>query len=240
MGPELIQHPLSRADGSTAVSSGLYTVIAGVNGPVEVQRRDELPEEAAVEVNIRPSSGIGGPRERWLESVVQSVLKNVILVNMHPRTLIQITLQVTKQPSNKLLRTTGDISVIPTLLNTAFTALVDGGIPLATTMSSTLAIVNNAGSVMVEPQEKDLESYSSIHAMAFDSHGQELLDQSSGIFSMDTWDEVADAARRACVAAIASTGEDEAMADGDASGEPWLRKALQSQAVAANSWRDAT
>ena len=56
MGPSLLQHPLERADGSTIFSDGLYTAIAAVNGPVEVQRRDELPEEAAIEVNLRPLS----------------------------------------------------------------------------------------------------------------------------------------------------------------------------------------
>ena len=34
--------------------------MAAINGPIEVQRRDELPEEAAVDVTIRPASGVGG------------------------------------------------------------------------------------------------------------------------------------------------------------------------------------
>ena len=51
---------LRRADGSATFSIDDYSVIAGVNGPVEVQRRDELPEEAALEVNIRPAVGVPG------------------------------------------------------------------------------------------------------------------------------------------------------------------------------------
>ena len=51
---------LHRGDGSVTYSSNGYTVIAGVNGPMEVQRRDELPEEAAIDVAIRPASGVGG------------------------------------------------------------------------------------------------------------------------------------------------------------------------------------
>ena len=35
-------------------------MIAAVNGPIEVQRRDELPEEAAVDVVVRPAAGAGG------------------------------------------------------------------------------------------------------------------------------------------------------------------------------------
>lgn len=102
---------LGRADGSASYSSNGYTVIAAVNGPIEVQRRDELPEEAAVDVVVRPAIGVGGShylccllrpsltickgvRERYLESIVQRTLRQVILISAHPRTLIQVTLQI--------------------------------------------------------------------------------------------------------------------------------------------------
>lgn len=51
---------LHRADGSASFSQNGYTVIGSVNGPIEVQRRDELPEEAFVDVVIRPAAGVGG------------------------------------------------------------------------------------------------------------------------------------------------------------------------------------
>lgn len=60
---------LYRADGSANYSSGGYTVIGAVNGPIEVQRRDELAEEAAIEVNVRPATGVGS------KSVTTSDLK---------------------------------------------------------------------------------------------------------------------------------------------------------------------
>ena len=53
---------LHRADGSATYSHHGYSVVAAVNGPIEVQRRDELPEEAAVDVTIRPAFGVGGNR----------------------------------------------------------------------------------------------------------------------------------------------------------------------------------
>ena len=54
--------PLHRADGSSTYSSNGCTVIAAVNGPIEVQRRDELPEEAAVDVTVIPAKRVGGER----------------------------------------------------------------------------------------------------------------------------------------------------------------------------------
>lgn len=52
--------PLHRADGSSTYVHNGYCVIAAVSGPIEVQRRDELPEEAAVEVAVKPAAGVGG------------------------------------------------------------------------------------------------------------------------------------------------------------------------------------
>lgn len=240
MGPEIVQHPLARADGSTIFSDGLYTILVGVNGPVEVQRRDELPEEAAVEVNLRPSFGVGGPRERWLETVIQSVLENVLLVHLHPRTLFQITFQVTRQPEAKLRKTAGDVSILPTLLNAAFIALVDGGLPLGTTMSAALAIVGADGEVIHRPNEKDIAGCKSIHAMAYDMEGEQLLDQSSGSFDMEVWEKVEAVTKRACAAAIASAGEDAAMTNGNAEEDRWLMQTVSAQATTVTSWRQKT
>ena len=51
---------LHRADGSAKYSKSGYSVIAAVNGPIEVQKRDESPEEAVVDVAVRPATGVGG------------------------------------------------------------------------------------------------------------------------------------------------------------------------------------
>ena len=131
--------PLHRADGSATFTSNGYSVVAAVNGPIEVQRRDELPEEAAIDVAIRPAAGVGGKdrcysdhepssmlliyvtgvRERHLESILQSTLRHVILVSAHPRTLIQVTLQIIS--SNEGSFNAGDLplatSVRPVVYN---------------------------------------------------------------------------------------------------------------------------
>jgi len=51
---------LHRTDGSATFSQNGYTIIGAVNGPIEVQRRDALPEEAAIDIIVRPAAGVGG------------------------------------------------------------------------------------------------------------------------------------------------------------------------------------
>lgn len=51
---------LPETDGSASYSWQGFEVLGAVNGPIEPQRRDELPEEAFLEVHIRPASGVGG------------------------------------------------------------------------------------------------------------------------------------------------------------------------------------
>jgi hypothetical protein len=57
--PEVTLTHLNRADGSATYTHNGYSLIGAVNGPIEVLRRDEMPEEATIEVNIRPAIGVG-------------------------------------------------------------------------------------------------------------------------------------------------------------------------------------
>jgi exosome complex component RRP46 len=58
--PTVLLSHLHRTDGSATFSQNGYTITGAVNGPIEVQRRDELSEEAAVDVIVRPAAGVGG------------------------------------------------------------------------------------------------------------------------------------------------------------------------------------
>lgn len=116
---------LPKADGSTTYKYAGYTITASVNGPIEAARRDEHPYTAHVDVIVRPAAGTGGwsfqhrttflpgtllinyigPRERHLESLLESSLSQIILVKDFPRCLIQIVLQVESAPQNDYVNT---------------------------------------------------------------------------------------------------------------------------------------
>ncbi|KAK5115363.1 hypothetical protein LTR62_001563 [Meristemomyces frigidus] len=240
MTPAIAHHPLHRADGSATYSNNLYSVLAAANGPVEVQRRDELPEEAAIEVNVRPLSGIGGPRERWLESVLAAVLKSILLVHMHPRTLVQVTLQITKAPTVRVGGTVNDVSLLPSLVNAAFLAVVDAGLPLDSTVTAILLSASSTGEVLEQQSEKQLASSKRVHAFAYNHRAEMLLNESAGDFTWSEWEEVADKAEKMCSRAMVPMTGDEQMANGTAESSPWLRLELEQRAQAAVAWRDPT
>lgn len=238
MVPEVSLHPLNRADGSATYSSGTHTILAAVNGPVEVQRRDELPAEAAVEVNIRPSKGVGNVKERWLESLVHDTLRHVILTHMHPRTLVQVSLQVLKEPSAKK---GADLAVLPALLNASLLALVDAAIPLSTSYTAILASVSESGQLDLQPTTRDISRAQSLHAFVFAQSGAMLLTQSSGPFDFQTWDMVAARAKTHCLNAIGSStqlSEDEAMADDAENDKAWLRTTVEKKAYEQSAWKN--
>ncbi|PNS16631.1 Exosome complex component RRP46 [Sphaceloma murrayae] len=206
--PEASLGTLHRADGSATYSNAGYSVICAVNGPIEVQRRDEIPDEAAIEVNIRPSIGVGGPRERHLETLLHSTFRHIILAHLHPRTLIQITLQILSLPEDESdLRSSAHIHLLPALLNTASLALLHASIPLSTTLSSTTIAVPHSASdkphsaPVLDPSPSQVRQAKSVHVFAFSSSGEILLAESEGTFDVDEWEGVEVRAREACLGA---------------------------------------
>ncbi|GAA5883079.1 hypothetical protein JCM16303_006080 [Sporobolomyces ruberrimus] len=93
------QSLLSRADGSSQFSFGNVTVLTSVTGPTEVRLREELVDRATLEFNLNPLVGLPGPRVKSMEETIETLFSHLILSNLYPRSLIQITSQTTSSPS---------------------------------------------------------------------------------------------------------------------------------------------
>lgn len=99
-GPVAALHPLDRADGSASYkcpSTG-SNVLGSVNAPVELPgRRDALkPEDATVEVFVKPGTAPGGVGERYVEGIIRGALGRIILGREkgYPRRGVVITLAI--------------------------------------------------------------------------------------------------------------------------------------------------
>lgn len=100
VGPTASLAPLARADGSasyTCPSTG-FNILSSVNAPVELPgRRDALkPEEATLEVFVKPGTSPGGVGERYVEGILRSMLGKLILGREKgfPRRGVVLTLAV--------------------------------------------------------------------------------------------------------------------------------------------------
>lgn len=92
--------PLSRSDGSASYkcpSTG-FNILGSVNAPVELPaRRDALkPEEATVEVLVKPGTYPGGVGERYVEGIIKGMLGKLVLGREKgfPRRGVALTLAI--------------------------------------------------------------------------------------------------------------------------------------------------
>ena len=161
-----------------------------------------------------------GVRERHLESIVQRTLRHVILVAAHPRTLIQIILQIIASQedcfaSNSLHQSasvrrstlfclrpinhvTQKIGVLPALLQTSVLALLSSSIPLTTVMTSTSIAVDREGTLYQNPSAAATQSAASLHVFGFSSIGDLLVAECEGSFPFDTWEKAFEVAKFRC------------------------------------------
>jgi len=196
---------LPQADGSAFFSQGRTQIIASVNGPIEVRPRDELPQEAFVELTVRPSAGVTSVREKFLESRILSALKPIILRSNHPRTLIQVTIQIVQSADED----PNAMMLLSPALNAASLALMDAGVPLKCMLSSTtIALIGR--DVVIHPEVKDVKRADSVHVFAFglarwfDSgrsfkKGMELAFlESQGRFDIEDLETIGELAKNLC------------------------------------------
>ncbi|ROW14861.1 hypothetical protein VPNG_03787 [Cytospora leucostoma] len=246
--PEVALSPLPKADGSATYSYAGYNITASANGPIEAQRRDEHPYEAHVDILVRPASGVGGTRERHLESLLQQSLRQLILVKNFPRCVIQVVLQITATPANeyvntKLVQASSNLLIIPALLQTALLALLSAAVPMRATVTSTVAAVSSDSGdsqITLDPSPRQADSSRSVHVLAFTSHDELLLAESEGDFTMNEWDEVYQAARKVCCG-TAKGNEVDMVVDEDQQAGPdlrhFVRSAAESKVTADLHWK---
>ncbi|KAH7377803.1 hypothetical protein BKA66DRAFT_467254 [Pyrenochaeta sp. MPI-SDFR-AT-0127] len=256
--PEVTLTHLNRADGSATYTHNGYSIIGAVNGPIEVQRRDEQPEEATIEVNVRPAFGVGSPKERHLETLLYNTLRSVILTRLIPRTLVQITLQVRSLPEEDT--STGintSLTILPHLLHTALLTLLSASIPLRTILTSVLIAIpssapqDSPSTPLLSPTANELlraKPIKSVHVFAFSGDRRLLLNESDGKFSYEEWAEACEKAEEVCCGEEDEGGIKLDVGEGmdldgqsqEESLEKWLREVVRKKVEWEQRWKTAT
>eukprot|EP00299_Pterocystis_sp_00344_P009724 c4185_g1_i1.p1 GENE.c4185_g1_i1~~c4185_g1_i1.p1 ORF type:complete len:225 (-),score=53.74 c4185_g1_i1:104-778(-) len=139
---------LRQADGSVRLKNGDTTVIASVSGPRQAKQHQELVDRAAVQVIVKPKSGIPGGAEREMERTLRLAFEYVIITTLHPRTLIQIVIQII----------TDDGALLSTCFNACTIALSDCGVPLRSLLCSVTCALTADGQYLLDPTLEEEKS----------------------------------------------------------------------------------
>lgn len=89
---------LGNHDGSALFSFGDVVALATVTGPGEVRIRDELTDRSTLDINYTPLQGIPGISALAFSTALVDVFSYVLLLHLHPRSLLQINLQTYSCP----------------------------------------------------------------------------------------------------------------------------------------------
>ncbi|GES61700.1 exosome complex subunit Rrp46 [Aspergillus terreus] len=215
--------PLSRADGSASYQCPATgaNILGSVNAPVELPgRRDALkPEEATVEVFVKPGTAPGGVGERYVEGIIKTMLGRVILGREKGYARRGVVLTLAIVGGDSVGRGDSYLTLLPALLQTSLLALLSAAVPLSMTFSATVLGVNPSGDLIRDPSVTEAAVATSLHALAFTSKGHLLLNESQGTFDFDTWERVRQRAAAICHGTMATTDGDVAMVE-DVDGQP--------------------
>lgn len=173
---------LDNADGSAELIIGNSKVIVSVCGPIEPKQRQELPNQASLEIIVRPSTGLSTTREKLLEDKLRSLLQSIIIRYKYPRQLIQIVVQflIIDEPTEY---TCNELSAA---INCCYFALIDADIALNSSFASVVSCYN-LGNLINNPPGDVLATSDSHHVVCFDiveeKANKVLLLESQGEFT---------------------------------------------------------
>ena len=95
---------------------------------------------------------------------------------------------------------------------------------------------------MQDPSAKQIHSASSVHVLAFSSHGELLLVESEGSFGIAVWEEVVEKAKQICHGAeVGDSHSDNAPmgSTGPLSLEGVMKNTMQEQTAKEQRWRES-
>ncbi|KAG7161507.1 exosome complex component RRP46-like [Homarus americanus] len=156
---------LSRSDGSALYSIGNTVALASVNGPGEVKKFNRLYNRAYLEVSYSPSTGQSMIGERALESVITRTVEQVILVHLHPRTAVNVTIQEMQSDGLEL----------STSVNAACLSLLDAGVQMKSTFAAVTCCLTPSSTILIEPTAAEMKESVAVATFVLDGQALNVL-----------------------------------------------------------------
>lgn len=167
-----------------------------------------------------------GTRERALESRLLAALSPLIIRTHHPRTLLQINIQLVEAADH-----TDATAILPVCINAATLALVDAGTPLAGVLVATTVFLDATGQVV-----EGLVPGGSRHVLGFAKAGRCVFTESMGAFDEAGFARAVEKGRGEC--AIAARGSGEMEVEGADTVGLVVRRAIEDKVKGDMRWRE--
>lgn len=107
-------------------------------------------------------------------------------------------------------------------------------------MTATLLALMDDGKIIQCPTIREIQQATSIHVLAFTSHGDLLVDESEGYYSIDDWDIIFEKAQRICCGAEEVANMDAMLDEGEEGNgglTGFLRSTLEEKVASDLKWR---
>jgi exosome complex component RRP46 len=114
---------------------------------------------------------------------------------------------------------------------------------MATTAAAAVIAIVSEGSaarLVVDPSQRELEAANSSHVFAFTAHGQLLLAESQGDFTMAEWEDAHATAKNICCEAAKKDGMEMILDDEKQAGphlQGFLRTTMEAKVAEDLQWR---
>ena len=133
-----------------------------------------------------------------------------------------------------------NIQVLPALLQTSILALLATSIPLRMTLTATLIAVTSDKGLIRDPSAEQIAAATSLHVLSFSSHGDLLVVESEGSFSIEVWDQVFRKAHQICRGINSDGGNEDVDMDAEQeqSLEDILRKTMHDKTTQDQKWKE--
>ena len=108
------------------------------------------------------------------------------------------------------------------------------------TLTATLIAVTSDQELIQDPSRKQIETATSLHVLSFSSHGDLLVVESEGKFSIDDWDTVFTKAKQVCQGFDAANSDEDVDMDAgeQISLEGALRKTMHDRMIKDQIWKE--
>ncbi|ROT79602.1 exosome complex component RRP46 isoform X1 [Penaeus vannamei] len=156
---------LSRSDGSALYSIGNTVALASVNGPGDTKKSNRLYNRSHLDVVYSPCTGQPMIGERALEAIIARTIEQVVLVHLHPRTAINVTIQEMQS----------DGLALSTSVNAACMALMDAAIQMNNTFAAVTCCITGDDIIKIEPTEAEIKESVAVATFVFEGLSLQVL-----------------------------------------------------------------